>query len=107
MVWALPCTVVAPVMSTAMQKPDSDPQAPPAPPSLSPAPPLGALGALGADPPVIAEHPVTAARTAVTVATSNRLVRETMTALPRGGDQPAVDRRWTATADDHGEIGGL
>jgi hypothetical protein len=41
------------------------------------------------------------------VATSHRFVGETMTALPQGGDETPVDRRWTATADDHGEIGGL
>jgi hypothetical protein len=104
-VWAVPCTVVAPVMSTVMQKPDSDPQAPsPPPPALSA---LGALGALGVEPPVIPEQPATAARTAGMVATSHRFVGETMTALPQGGDETPVDRRWTATADDHGEIGGL
>jgi hypothetical protein len=38
---------------------------------------------------------------------SHRFVGETMTALPRCGDETAVDRRRTATADDHDEIGGL
>jgi hypothetical protein len=56
---------------------------------------------------VVAEQPATAARTAVAVATSHRLVGKIMTALPRGGDETAVDRRWTATADDHVKIGGL
>jgi hypothetical protein len=84
-------------MSTVMQKPDSAPHAPLPPPLLPTASSaVSALSALGAEPTVGAEQPATAPRTAVAAAMSHRFVGET-----------AVDRRRTATADDHDEIGGL